>query len=71
MMNSYEPPFFRNSFLTGTSSSKVKAAAAVELASDCKSDSNKYTVSMSFEQHYYHALVGVVNQSGRVCGECV
>ena len=33
---------------------------------DCKHDSNYRTVSTNFELHYYHALVGVVNQSG--CG---
>ena len=35
-------------------------------ASNCKHGSNYCTVSMNFELHYYHALVGVVNQSG--CG---
>ena len=35
---------------------------------DCNRDSNDAhcTVSMNFELHYYHALVGVINQSG--CG---
>ena len=41
----------------GSSSSKTSELARVI-------DSNKIcTVSMNFELHYYHALVGVVNQS--------